>query len=94
MNDPRVAIADVPFVDIMNTMLDASLPLTVTEYEEWGNPNDSQYFDYMMSYSPYDNVRAVAYPNMLVTTGLHDSQVHPPQPANRAGSSSTTMIQP
>jgi oligopeptidase B len=68
-------VADVPFVDVVTTMLDSSLPLTTGEYEEWGNPNNKKYYDYMKSYSPYDNVKAVNYPNLLVTTGLNDSQV-------------------
>jgi len=68
-------IADVPFVDILNTMLDPSLPLTVLEYEEWGNPNDKEFYDYMKSYSPYDNVEAKAYPNMLIIAGLNDTRV-------------------
>ena len=68
-------IAAVPWVDVVTTMLDASIPLTTSEYDEWGNPNDKVYYDYMLSYSPYDNVKAQDYPNMLVTTGLHDSQV-------------------
>ncbi|CAH9053252.1 Protease 2 [Pseudoalteromonas holothuriae] len=71
----------VPFVDVINTMLDASLPLTTNEYDEWGNPNDKTYFDYMRSYSPYDQVSKQDYPNMLVTTGLHDSQVQYFEPA-------------
>ena len=71
----KAVIAQVPFVDVMNTMLDASLPLTTGEYIEWGNPNEKEAFDYMMKYSPYDNVKAQAYPNMLVLTSLHDSQV-------------------
>ncbi|MGD2139737.1 MAG: S9 family peptidase [Burkholderiales bacterium] len=71
----RAVIADVPFVDVINTMLDESLPLTTGEYEEWGNPADKAYFDYMTSYSPYDNVSAAAYPAMLVETSLNDSQV-------------------
>ena len=71
----RVAIAEVPFVDLMNTMCDPSVPLTVGEWEEWGNPNEYKYFDYMLSYSPYDNVREQAYPNLLITTGLHDTAV-------------------
>ncbi|QPB85553.1 prolyl oligopeptidase family serine peptidase [Pseudoalteromonas rubra] len=71
----------VPFVDVINTMLDESLPLTTNEYDEWGNPNDKVYFDYMRSYSPYDQVSAQNYPNMLVTTGLHDSQVQYFEPA-------------
>lgn len=74
-------IASVPFVDVITTMLDDSIPLTTGEYDEWGNPNDKEYYDYMKSYSPYDNVEAKAYPNMLVTTGLHDSQVQYWEPA-------------
>ncbi|MCK4462324.1 MAG: S9 family peptidase [candidate division Zixibacteria bacterium] len=77
----HIAIADVPFVDVMNTMLDASIPLTVIEYEEWGNPNEKEYFDYMMSYSPYDNVTAKAYPHMLITGGLNDTRVQYWEPA-------------
>jgi oligopeptidase B len=68
-------IAAVPFVDVVTTMLDNSIPLTTGEYDEWGNPNDKLYYEYMKSYSPYDNVVAQDYPNMLVTSGLHDSQV-------------------
>ncbi|MCA0153205.1 S9 family peptidase [Winogradskyella vincentii] len=68
-------IAAVPFVDVITTMLDDSIPLTTGEYDEWGNPNDKLYYDYMKSYSPYDNVEAKKYPHMLVTSGLHDSQV-------------------
>jgi len=68
-------VAQVPFVDVMNTMLDANLPLTVGEYEEWGNPNEKEAFEYMMRYSPYDNVEAKAYPSLYITTGYHDSQV-------------------
>jgi len=74
-------IAAVPWVDVVTTMLDSSIPLTTIEYDEWGNPNDPVYYRYMLSYSPYDNVRAVAYPHMLVTTGLHDSQVQYWEPA-------------
>ena len=74
-------IAAVPFVDIVTTMLDESIPLTTSEYDEWGNPNIKEYYDYMLSYSPYDNVEAKDYPNMLVTTGLHDSQVQYWEPA-------------
>lgn len=74
-------IADVAFVDVVTTMLDDSIPLTTAEYDEWGNPNDKTYYDYMKSYSPYDNVVAQKYPNMLVTTGLHDSQVQYFEPA-------------
>ena len=68
-------IAQVPFVDVVTTMLDETIPLTTGEFEEWGNPQDETYYHYMKSYSPYDGVRAQAYPHMLVTTGLHDSQV-------------------
>ncbi|AUI88631.1 oligopeptidase B [Vibrio azureus] len=71
----RGVAAHVPFVDVVTTMLDESIPLTTNEYDEWGNPNDAQYYDYMLSYSPYDNVTKQEYPNILVTTGLHDSQV-------------------
>jgi oligopeptidase B len=71
----RVVIANVPFVDLINTMLDPSLPLTVIEYEEWGNPHEKEYYGYMRSYSPYDNVQAKAYPNMLITTSLNDPRV-------------------
>jgi oligopeptidase B len=71
----KVVLCEVPFVDIMNTMLDASLPLTVSEYEEWGNPNEKAAFDYMLSYSPYDNVAAKEYPAILVQTSFDDSQV-------------------
>jgi oligopeptidase B len=74
-------IAAVPFVDVITTMLDDSIPLTTGEYDEWGNPNDKVYYDYMKSYSPYDNVKKQDYPNMLVTTGLHDSQVQYWEPA-------------
>jgi len=74
-------IAAVPFVDVITTMLDPSIPLTTSEYDEWGNPNDPAYYEYMMSYSPYDNVRSKAYPALLVTTGLHDSQVQYWEPA-------------
>ena len=77
----RAVLSHVPFVDVMNTMLDASLPLTVPEYEEWGNPNEENYFRYMLSYSPYDNLRAASYPAMLVKTSLHDSQVMYWEPA-------------
>ncbi|MDZ7796244.1 MAG: prolyl oligopeptidase family serine peptidase [Candidatus Marinimicrobia bacterium] len=68
-------VAQVPFVDVVTTMLDESIPLTTSEYDEWGNPNEKVYYDYMMEYSPYDNVKAQDYPAMLITTGLHDSQV-------------------
>lgn len=74
-------IAQVPFVDVVTTMLDESIPLTTGEFEEWGNPQDEEYYTYMKSYSPYDNVTAQAYPHLLVTTGLHDSQVQYWEPA-------------
>jgi oligopeptidase B len=77
----RAVVSHVPFVDVMNTMLDATLPLTVPEYEEWGNPNEYAYFHYMLSYSPYDNLKAASYPAMLVKTSLHDSQVMYWEPA-------------
>jgi oligopeptidase B len=77
----RVVLSHVPFVDVMNTMLDASLPLTVPEYEEWGNPNEEAYFNYMLSYSPYDNLKPGSYPAMLVKTSLYDSQVMYWEPA-------------
>jgi oligopeptidase B len=73
--DYRVIIAQVPFVDVVTTMLDASIPLTTNEYDEWGNPADRRYYDYMLSYSPYDNIERKAYPAMFVGTGLWDSQV-------------------
>jgi len=73
--------AAVPFVDVMNTMMDASLPLTTGEYLEWGNPNEKAAYDYMRSYSPYDNILLKDYPAMLVTTGLNDSQVMYWEPA-------------
>ena len=74
-------IAQVPFVDVVTTMLDDSIPLTTGEYDEWGNPNTKKYYDYMLSYSPYDNVKEQVYPNMYVSTGLHDSQVQYWEPA-------------
>ncbi len=74
-------IAAVPFVDVVTTMLDESIPLTTSEYDEWGNPNEKEYYDYMLSYSPYDQVDAKDYPAILVTTGLHDSQVQYWEPA-------------
>jgi oligopeptidase B len=77
----KVVVADVPFVDVVNTMLDESIPLTVIEFEEWGNPKDKKYYDYMLSYSPYDNVASAAYPNMLVTAGLNDPRVQYWEPA-------------
>jgi len=74
-------VAEVPFVDVVTTMLDDSIPLTTGEYDEWGNPNDKEYYDYILSYSPYDNIEAKAYPHLLVMTGLHDSQVQYWEPA-------------
>ncbi len=74
-------IAAVPFVDVVTTMLDDSIPLTTGEYDEWGNPNEKEYYKYMKSYSPYDNIKAQGYPNLLVTTGLYDSQVQYWEPA-------------
>jgi oligopeptidase B len=74
-------ISDVPFVDVVNTMLDESIPLTTGEFDEWGNPKDSVYYEYIKSYSPYDNIEAKNYPNMLVTTGYWDSQVQYWEPA-------------
>jgi oligopeptidase B len=71
----RVALAHVPFVDVLNTMLDASLPLTTSEYIEWGNPNEKPAYEYIKTYSPYDNVRKQAYPAMLIRTSVNDSQV-------------------
>ena len=75
------AVATVPFVDVVTTMLDEDIPLTTSEYDEWGNPNQKEYYDYMLSYSPYDNVEAKAYPNLLVTTSFQDSQVQYWEPA-------------
>lgn len=80
----QTAILQVPFVDVISTMLDASLPLTTQEYEEWGNPNEEEYYRYMLSYSPYDNIKAQNYPNMLITGGLNDSQVGFHEPAKFA----------
>jgi oligopeptidase B len=77
----RALVAHVPFVDVVTTMLDESIPLTTNEFDEWGNPKDKAYHDYMLSYSPYDNVERKAYPSMLVTTGLWDSQVQYFEPA-------------
>ena len=74
-------IADVPFVDVINTMLDESIPLTTGEYDEWGNPNLKEFYDYIYSYSPYDQIKKQRYPNVLVTTGIHDSQVQYWEPA-------------
>jgi oligopeptidase B len=77
----KAVVSQVPFVDVMNTMLDASLPLTVGEYLEWGNPNEEKAYKYMRSYSPYDNLKKGAYPAMLVETSLNDSQVMYWEPA-------------
>jgi oligopeptidase B len=79
--DYKVILAGVPFVDVVTTMLDESIPLTTNEFDEWGNPKDKQYYDYMLSYSPYDNVTAQAYPALYVHTGLWDSQVQYYEPA-------------
>ena len=77
----RGVVAAVPFVDVVTTMLDETIPLTTFEWLEWGNPNIKEEYDYMLSYSPYDNVEAKEYPHLLVTTGLHDSQVQYWEPA-------------
>jgi oligopeptidase B len=77
----RGVIANVPYVDVITTMMDPSIPLTTGEYDEWGNPNNKEYYDYMLSYSPYDQVAAKNYPALFVTTGLHDSQVQYWEPA-------------
>ncbi len=77
----KAVIAAVPFVDVVSTMLDESIPLTTGEYDEWGNPNNEEYYRYMLDYSPYDQVKEQAYPNILITTGLHDSQVQYWEPA-------------
>ena len=77
----KVVLANVPFVDIINTMLDETIPLTVAEYTEWGNPNEKKYFDYMLSYSPYDNIKKQDYPNILVRAGLNDPRVPYWEPA-------------
>ncbi len=74
-------VAQVPFVDVVTTMLDETIPLTTGEYDEWGNPNEKKYYDYILSYSPYDNIKKAKYPHLLVTTGLHDSQVQYWEPA-------------
>lgn len=74
-------IAQVPFVDVVTTMLDETIPLTTGEYDEWGNPNKKKYYEYMLSYSPYDNIEKINYPNMYISTGLHDSQVQYWEPA-------------
>jgi oligopeptidase B len=80
----KVVIAKVPFVDMVSTMSDPSIPLTTLEYDQWGNPDDKESFDYLISYSPYDNVRATNYPNLLITTGLNDPRVAYWEPAKFA----------
>ena len=80
-DDYRAIVAQVPFVDVVTTMLDDSIPLTSNEYDEWGDPGKAEYYRYMLSYSPYDNVLAQRYPTLLVTTGLWDSQVQYYEPA-------------
>ena len=80
----KAVIANVPFVDVVSTMSDPSIPLTSQEYDEWGNPEDKAYFDYMMTYSPYDNIRTTAYPHLLITTGLNDPRVAYWEPAKFA----------
>jgi len=77
----RAIVAQVPFVDVVTTMLDESIPLTTNEFDEWGNPSDRKFYDYLLSYSPYDNVGEQRYPSMLVTCGLWDSQVQYYEPA-------------
>ena len=77
----RVIVSQVPFVDIVTTMLDESIPLTTNEFDEWGNPQDPVYYNYMLSYSPYDQLRATSYPAMFIGTGLWDSQVQYWEPA-------------
>jgi oligopeptidase B len=77
----RAVVANVPFVDVVTTMLDPGIPLTTGEYDQWGNPQEELYYAYMKSYSPYDNVERKAYPNLLVTTGLSDPRVAYWEPA-------------
>ena len=77
----HAAVAGVPFVDVITTMLDELIPLTVNEFEEWGNPKNEEYYHYMLSYSPYDNVEAKEYPNILITSGLNDPRVQYWEPA-------------
>ena len=74
-------VSAVAFVDVITTMLDDTIPLTTSEYDEWGDPNEKEYYDYMLSYSPYDQLEAKEYPHMLLTAGLHDSQVQYWEPA-------------
>ena len=80
----KAVVAKVPFVDVVTTMSDPSIPLTTGEYDEWGNPDDETYFNYILSYSPYDNIRATAYPDVLLTTGLQDPRVAYWEPAKFA----------
>jgi oligopeptidase B len=80
----KAVITQVPFVDVVTTMGDATIPLTAQEYNQWGNPADPAEFDYLLSYSPYDNIRPVAYPDMLITTGLNDPRVAYWEPAKFA----------
>jgi oligopeptidase B len=87
-----VAVAGVPFVDVVTTMLDESIPLTVAEFEEWGNPKEPEYYKYMLSYSPYDNVTATHYPNILVTAGLNDPRVQYWEPAKWVARLRTTKV--
>ncbi|NQU28763.1 MAG: S9 family peptidase, partial [Candidatus Marinimicrobia bacterium] len=77
----KAVVADVPFVDVVTTMLDKTIPLTVIEFDEWGNPKEEEYYRYLKSYSPYDNVQAIEYPNLLVTAGLNDPRVQYWEPA-------------
>jgi oligopeptidase B len=77
----HAVIAQVPFIDVITTMLDASIPLTVMEYEEWGNPEDEDYYHYMKNYSPYDNIEPRDYPHLLITAGLNDPRVQYWEPA-------------
>jgi oligopeptidase B len=86
----RAAVAHVPFVDVVTTMLDETLPLTTGEYEEWGDPRLREHYDYMLSYSPYDNVEEKEYPHLLVTAGLNDSQVQYWEPAKWVAKLRTT----
>jgi oligopeptidase B len=76
----KVAIAKVPFVDVLTSISDTTLPLSVLDWDEWGNPNEQKYYDYIKSYSPYDNVSAQAYPDLLVTTGIQDARVNYREP--------------
>jgi oligopeptidase B len=80
----KAVVAKVPFVDVVSTMSDPSIPLTTLEYDQWGNPDDEAYFEYMLSYSPYDNIKATEYPELLITTGLNDPRVAYWEPAKFA----------